>query len=456
MTDYEIDTNRRIREGLKRVDTTKFIEIGSGAIEKLGKMVKDLFERIPMAVIADKNTFKAAGEQTKNILDRSGINLQDIYVLEDPDLYAHMNYVDKLVNFLSSIKAIPIAVGSGTINDLTKLAAHRCRRNYISVATAGSMDGYAAYGASITHQEFKQTIFCPAPIAIIADLDIIAAAPGEMNSWGYADLIAKIPAGADWLIADALDIEPIDRTAWELVQKPLRQLIAAPAGVVKKDRRALCYLMEGLFMSGLAMQRAHTSRAGSGAEHQFSHLWDMQHHQYSNKAPSHGFKVAIGALATMALYDRLLSADPNTVIKADHDVQSYWGEFSEIEKEVKRAFTQPLAADRVIEECREKFIEAEQLRVRLKQINQIWPDLHSNLQKQLIRFHSFRDLLRRAHAPIHPQQIGIERNRLKESYPMARYLRKRYTILDFLTDTGWLREYVDSIFESDRYWCYKR
>jgi glycerol-1-phosphate dehydrogenase [NAD(P)+] len=41
-------------------------------------------------------------------------------------------------------------------------------------ATAASMDGYTAFGAAITHDGFKQTFACPAPRAVVADLDILA------------------------------------------------------------------------------------------------------------------------------------------------------------------------------------------------------------------------------------------------------------------------------------------
>ena len=64
-------------------------------------------------------------------------------------------------NALAGNDAIPIAVGAGSINDLTKLAAHLCGRQYLSVATAASMDGYTAFGASITHEGSKQTFDCP-------------------------------------------------------------------------------------------------------------------------------------------------------------------------------------------------------------------------------------------------------------------------------------------------------
>ena len=97
---------------------------------------------------------------------------------------------------LGSVEAIPVAVGSGTINDLTKLAAHRLGRPYLVVATAASMDGYTAYGASITANGSKQTFDCPAPRAVLADLEVIAGAPGGMNASGYADLLAKNVAGA--------------------------------------------------------------------------------------------------------------------------------------------------------------------------------------------------------------------------------------------------------------------
>jgi len=55
-------------------------------------------------------------------------------------------------------------------------------------------------------------------------------------------------------------------------------------------------LVEGLMLGGFAMESARSSRVASGAEHMFSHTWDMQHHTHKGHAPSHGFKVGIGAL----------------------------------------------------------------------------------------------------------------------------------------------------------------
>src|SRR5690606_4192942 len=128
------------------------------------------------------------------------------------------SFVDQICDHLKTVDAIPIAVGAGSINDLVKLAAHQCDRPYLAVATAASMDGYTAYGASITYRGSKQTFDCPAPKGVVADLDVMAAAPPVLNASGYADLIAKIPAGADWILADALGEEPISQFPWDAVQ----------------------------------------------------------------------------------------------------------------------------------------------------------------------------------------------------------------------------------------------
>jgi len=449
---HEIETAQRINNALKTADTTKLIEIGSGAIQKTGPVFKKCFNNAPAIIIADSNTYKAAGKLVENSLKSGDIDLQKTFIMTDPDLYAEIKYIDQLVKLLSETNAIAIAVGSGTINDLTKLASYRCGRQYMSIATAGSVDGYTAFGASITERSFKQTFFCPAPMAVIADLDVIADAPLEMNAWGYADLLAKIPAGADWIIADAIGVEPIDKISWTLVQGPLRKLVSDPTGVKHKNHQALCFLMEGLIMSGLAMQQAQSSRPASGAEHQFSHLWDNQHHKHNGQTPSHGFKVAIGSLASLALYETLFDLWGDSTKIMLKDVHSYWKNFSDIEKEIHHKFPDPVEAMLVIEQSREKYIDFTDLEKRLIRVAEIWPELKGMLEQQLMGYLEFKTMLQQVDAPISPMNIGIELGRLKESYGLAQLIRKRYTILDFVKELGIFETCVNNIFNSEKYW----
>jgi hypothetical protein len=62
----------------------------------------------------------------------------------------------------------------------------------MTVGTAASMDGYTAFGAAITKDVYKQTMTCPAPRAVLADLNIMRKAPPRMTSSGYADLLGKV------------------------------------------------------------------------------------------------------------------------------------------------------------------------------------------------------------------------------------------------------------------------
>ncbi len=279
-----------IAEALTAARETRCLELGNGVLGRTPEVFRQQFGDKPALLVADTNTFAAAGRAVLEAFRRADHACREPFIFTDPKLYAEHQHVVALEEALAGHDAIPVAVGSGTINDLTKLAAHRAGRPYLAVATAASMDGYTAFGASITYEGSKQTFNCPAPTAVVADLDVICAAPAEMNASGYADLLAKTTAGADWLLADALGVEAIDRTAWAIVQGGLREAVANPAGVRNRGREAVRQLTEGLMLSGFAMQSAKSSRPASGAEHQFSHLWDMQHHRPPRTDPTARFQ----------------------------------------------------------------------------------------------------------------------------------------------------------------------
>ena len=70
-----------------------------------------------------------------------------------------------------------IAVGSGTINDLTKYASALDGKPYAVFATAPSMNGYTSLTASITVHGHKMTLPAQAPAGAFFDLGVLAAAP---------------------------------------------------------------------------------------------------------------------------------------------------------------------------------------------------------------------------------------------------------------------------------------
>jgi len=365
-------------------------------------------------------------------------------VFTDPELYAEYSYIEQLESALFQTDAIPVAVGSGTINDLTKLAAHRARRQYACVATAASMDGYTAFGASITYRGNKQTFTCPAPQLVLADIEIIRKAPPELTASGYADLFAKIPAGADWILADELGVEAIDPTAWSIVQDGLRNALAYPDGARAGTVEAITPLMEGLMLGGFAMQWSRTSRPASGAEHQFSHLWDMEHHTHNGKAPAHGFKVGIASLYLSALYEQLLNHPVEQI-----DIEkccAQWLDLHQQEARVKKMFSNTDFLETALTETRAKYISKEELAKQIETFKAKWQLIRNRLEKQLLPSVEVGRRLQLVGAPVDPEVIGISQTRLRNSFLQAQHIRRRFTILDVAVRTGCLDFWLNNIF----------
>ena len=416
-------TSPALDAALKAARDTQRLELSRGAIAKTATVFREQFGVKAAIVVCDQRTFAVAGDHVGKLLDCH------VIVLSDPD--AEWSYIERLGGFDDKY-VIPVAVGSGTINDLVKLAAHRLGRPYMCVATAASMDGYTAYGASITKDGLKQTFDCPAPRAVVADVDIIAAAPNELTASGYADLLAKITAGADWLVADALGIEPIDAHAWRTVQGSLRDAVADPAGVRRGDVGAIERLTEGLMMGGFAMQATQSSRPASGAEHQFSHLWDMQHATDA----SHGFKVGIGTLAVARLYEKILDM-PIEMLDIE-DCARRWREWPAVEASIRKLFDSDALRDKAIEETRAKMVLRDELVAQLVRLRDAWPELNRKLREQLVPSQRLAEMLREAGAASQSEQIGISADRLALSHRLAYHIRRRFTVLDLAERLGML------------------
>lgn len=440
----------KVATALQSASETKALIIGSGVLNQTAQLFTAQFPDKKAIIIADKITFDVAGKSVSEQFKNNNISQDKPFIYTDPEVYAAYNYVEELVAVLKLTDAIPVAVGSGTINDLTKLAAHLTNRPYLCVATAASMDGYTAFGASITADGAKQTFNCPAPQACLADIDILSAAPSAMTAAGYADLFAKITAGADWILADALSVEPIDETAWSIVQDGLHEALADPEGTKNADPTAVTQLTEGLMLGGFAMQWSKSSRPASGAEHQFSHLWNMENHLNNGEHISHGFQVSIGTLAITALYDQVLKTDfENLDIEA---CLAQWPTLSELETQSLAIFKDTDFPEIGWQETKAKYIDHPGLAKQLQLLKDNWPAIKSRLAAQIVPFQEAKTRLSTVGAPSEPEHIAISRERLRETFIRAQYIRRRFTVLDLGVRTGYLDYWLDSLFGEGGVW----
>jgi len=440
----------KIKEALAAASETRALQIGSGLLPKVASLFLEQFPGKKAVIIADDTTYRIAGESVYQSLKAAGIDQLLPFIYTDPHLYAEYKYVAQLIAFLSTHDAIPIAVGSGTINDLTKLASYLTDRQYMCVATAASMDGYTAFGASITANGAKQTFNCPAPQACLADIDIICKAPTEMTASGYADLFAKITSGADWILADSLNVEPIDERAWAIVQDGLHDALADSEGVKAGDALAITKLTEGLMLAGFAMQWAKSSRPASGAEHQFSHLWNMENHLNNGEHISHGFQVSIATIAISALYEVFLKTKVDELDVAQSCSQ--WPLPEQAEEDALKIFEGTDFPEIGLQETKAKYNTRAELEVQLELLKHNWPVIKEKLSAQVLPYAEAKRRLDLVGAPTMPEQIGISRTRLRETFIRAQFIRRRFTILDISVRTGYLNQWLDELFGKGGIW----
>lgn len=442
-------SNQYLNKALALATDTKVFVMADGALARVPEVFKDCFKDQKAIIIADCNTWKAAGEEVFANMTEAGIDTAS-FLIPDEHFHAEWPYVEMVEAQIKFSGAIAVAVGSGVINDLCKLSSHHLGQSYLCVPTAASVDGYSSFGASISYQGLKQTFECPAPLAIVADASVIAAAPKEMTAAGYADLAAKIPCGAEWMIADLFGTEPIVPDAWHVLQDVLDGILSDPEGVAAGDRDAISDLFIGLTLSGIAMQIARSSRPASCTDHLFSHYLDMTGHRYKGELQSHGFQVAIGTLTMCAFFDEFLKMDLTRL-----DVDKCIAAWPTLEQERERAlelFKDFVSPKLGYDSIGVKYADAEGVRVQLTKVKEQWPELKKQYRAQVFTFEKMQRLFKIVGAPSDPSEIGVTREQLKSLVPFTQLMRYRINLLDLAKRGMFYDELVEAVFSGNGAW----
>lgn len=287
------------------------IIIDSGAVKELPEILKRsaYADKKSLVMICDENTYEAAGRQVEELVPQ----LKKI-VLDPENLHANEHGVEAAKKGLDEIGDVDlmIAVGSGTIHDITRYHAYEMKIPFFSIPTAASVDGFVSTVAAMTWHGFKKSFTAVSPIVVIADTDIFKKAPLRLTASGVSDLLGKYTALADWKITHLLTGEYICDEICKMEYEALDRLRASLGGLTTGDKDAYENLMYGLLLSGLAMQMTGNSRPASGAEHHMSHLWEMEViNDYIDFY--HGEKVGVGLVLASKIYhkaaERMLEGD---------------------------------------------------------------------------------------------------------------------------------------------------
>ncbi|HEU4961531.1 MAG TPA: iron-containing alcohol dehydrogenase [Sphingomonas sp.] len=175
----------------------------------------------------------------------------------------------------SSRATLLLAIGGGGVVDVAKRASKLFDVSCLVVPTVVSNDGLMSPISVLRRTEaHSDSLPAAMPIGVIADLDVLMAAPRRFLRAAGGDLLSNISATSDWRHVVARGGGPkMNDAAFHLARNSAESLVHS-ADCDLANPRFVRSLVVAQIYSGIAMTLAGTSRPCSGPEHIFSHAID--------------------------------------------------------------------------------------------------------------------------------------------------------------------------------------
>ena len=414
----------------------KAVDIRSGAINAVPEHLSSLGYSRPY-VLCDPITYKIAGAKVKELLDAAGIE-STVHIL------GHLGFdeatLGEIVVSIPKDADIMIGIGTGSITDMTRYSSFKLGLPCYTIATGAPMDGFAASIGILNVNNMKCTMPAHCTEVITGDTDILKGAPNRMTVAGYGDLIGKITCLNDWELARIINGEHYCGNIVSLVKNCVDDILLRADEVREKKPEALGSVMKGLVLTGAAISLYGDSRPASGSEHHMSHFWETVKEQRGEQAAMHGEQVAAGTVLVLMLADELRNFTPD-FDKARRDAEAY--DSARWEAYVRKLYG--TAAQEIIDMEAKAGKNSPAARLeRIDSMEKHWDEIRAQLET-LPSADYLRDLLTGIGCPCTPQEVGVDRELLIDTFMLAKETRPRYTVLQTCYDLGVLHDFAEKI-----------
>ncbi len=252
--------------------------------------------------------------QVAEMLRAGGWAVEACVAATDSAGQAHtdMEHTDAVRHRIHAGTAI-VSLGSGTITDTAKHAAHLFEQvtgttvPYVAVPTANSVSAYTSNMAPTRVHGVKRTLPSRYPDAVVCDLQVLRDAPYPMTAAGVGDLLAAFVSLPDWRLANRLGMDPTYSRLPRMLMGSLEQVLLAEAPeIASRSMEGMRSLAKWIALAGLSMSLAHATTPMSGFEHVVSHLLDLQAEQRGEPLAMHGSQVGLASILGLVAYRCLL------------------------------------------------------------------------------------------------------------------------------------------------------
>jgi glycerol-1-phosphate dehydrogenase [NAD(P)+] len=278
---------------VKLMQLPRSVLVGRDAIDNVCDVTEGLKLDGPALIIADSKTHEIAALRVLKVME------EDFNVKAEIISGATSEEVARVEELLTRGECrFAVAVGGGRVIDVTKLASKNSGIDFISIPTAAAHDGIASSRASIKMDGNTVSIGANAPIAIIADTNVIQKAPYRLLASGCGDIISKYTSVKDWELARDLKEEEFSEYAASLSLMSAKIIMDASTTIRDGREESVRKVVKALISCGVAMSIAGSSRPASGSEHKFSHALDV----VAPNPALHGEQCGVGSIMMMKLH----------------------------------------------------------------------------------------------------------------------------------------------------------
>ena len=460
LTISDLSNLSRIDRALKNNDPrSQFARLAMGEVQ-----VKDNILEVLLEVVA--RYLRKAGLPTENAnvclmidpvrIERAGIDFKvqvktllalkhcvTTVILDDGHdvLHAETDILDKAAQAVQEMDCL-VSVGSGTLSDIAKVAAHRSDVPvHILLQTAASVDGFTDNFSVILQNGVKKTILSRWPEAVLADVLTIAEAPSHLTAAGMGEMMSTFCAPGDWYLADSIGVDDtFTPVLLELLSISSSGIEEWSKGVADRKIENVRALTNALNLRGIVTGCGGTTATLSGMEHLFSHMLDMFAGEQQIKLGLHGAQVGVGSIIRAVAWEVFCERMQETPINLNCLNISEAAH----KQTISAAFLSLDPSGKIGIECEKRY------NTKLKSLSGSWEKVeaffknwkkHKDAHDRLVlTAQQIANYLDRSNAPMRFDELDppVSEKTARWVIKNCMFMRERFTIADLLYLAGWL------------------
>lgn len=438
----------------------KDICISSGAVEGICDAVASLTEGKKVLLVTGPVDFRDSADRSvkQRVYELLKTKYEvEWFVVREPDdsiVHCTPENAAAVAEHFAGVDCV-VGIGGGTICDLCKYSTYTANHEHplplIIVQSALSVNAFSDNSSVMLFSGVKRTVHSRYPDILIIDLDIVEAAPAEMNVSGYGDLIATWTAPVDWYLGSVLGMASGFHTApSDMIRTQCEELLENSAKLADGDGKVLYDLANVLTLSGLSMGLADQSSPASGSEHVMSHLIDMASKVRHTGICYHGTQVAVSGINSCIIWDYLLNEfDPKSV-----DLDKCYPSAEEMEPKVREAFDwlddTHSAADECWSDYQKKLAKWHENKEKFKAFLDNFDEFKKTVEPWVKKPEYIAACMHNANAPTRYSVLNypVDAKTARWAMTNCNLMRNRFSVIDLLYFAGiWNDDFVQMIID---------